>query len=72
MLNGDLTFADDAVELPKYEAPVVGAFEYEISKSTSHMMRDDPQPFLFSDGISVSVQMPAENIQMAHLQQLTM
>ncbi len=54
MLNGDLTFADDAVELPKYEAPVVETFEYEISKSTSHMMRDDPQPFLFSDGISVS------------------
>ncbi|MDE5905841.1 hypothetical protein [Duncaniella sp.] len=54
MLNGDLTFADDAVELPKYEAPVVETFEYEISKSTSQMMRDDLQPFLFSDGISVS------------------
>ncbi|MDE6174051.1 MAG: hypothetical protein K2F88_00610 [Duncaniella sp.] len=54
MLNGDLTFADDAVELPKYEAPVVETFEYEISKSTSQMMREDPQPFLFSNGISVS------------------
>lgn len=53
MLNGDLTFADEGVELPKYEAPVLETFEYEISKATSEMNRDDPQPFVFNNGISI-------------------